>query len=267
MSHQATLQIDGIDIHVEGQGQDTIVMIHGWPDTYRLWDASVEHLKPHFRCVRFTLPGFDVHGPRRAWSLDELVTFFRKVVEATAGGRPVTLMLHDWGCVFGYQFWMRHPQLVGRVIGVDVGDGNSPEYRRSLSGKAKSMIFIYQAWLALAWRIGGRAGDRMTHWLVRKVAVPSDPRFISERMNYPYYIRWTGAYGSYRRTLQVKPTCPMLFIYGALKPFTFHSPQWVQALATRPGSRVLPFETRHWVMLEKPSEFNEAVLAWLLERH
>ena len=39
-------------------------MVHGWPDTYRLWDGQVEALKDRYRCVRFTLPGFDAAQPR-----------------------------------------------------------------------------------------------------------------------------------------------------------------------------------------------------------
>ncbi|WP_274378911.1 hypothetical protein [Deinococcus cavernae] len=31
--------IEDTDIHIEGEGSQTIVMIHGWPDTYRLWDG------------------------------------------------------------------------------------------------------------------------------------------------------------------------------------------------------------------------------------
>src|SRR6478735_2879020 len=42
------------DLHIEGTGPETIVMIHGWPDTYRLWDKQVEHLKDRYRCIRFT---------------------------------------------------------------------------------------------------------------------------------------------------------------------------------------------------------------------
>lgn len=61
-----SLQIDGIDIHIEGDGPGTMVMIHGWPDTWRLWDEQVAFFKPGMRCVRFTLPGFDLDGPRKA---------------------------------------------------------------------------------------------------------------------------------------------------------------------------------------------------------
>src|SRR6185295_1202763 len=99
------LAVDGIEIHVDGDGAETIVMVHGWPDTYRIWDAQVAFLKSRYRCARFTLPGFDIARPRRAYSLEEVCDFIRRVVERVSPGRKVTILLHDWGCLFGYQFY------------------------------------------------------------------------------------------------------------------------------------------------------------------
>ncbi len=260
------LIIDGVDIHIEGEGDDTILMIHGWPDTWRLWDPQVDALQRRHRCVRFTLPGFDTSKPRRGCSLAELIEFFKKVVDAVSPGRPVTLMLHDWGAVFGYQFAMAHPSLVARIVGVDIGDTVSPGYRKSLPLSAKFAIFVYQSWLAVAWRIGGALGDRMTLGMARALKVPSDMSHIGSCMNYPYDIQWTGSHGSYRHLVPVDPACPMLFIYGRRKPFLFHSPDWARRIAGRPGSRVVPMEARHWVMRDQPDAFNTAVIDWLETR-
>src|SRR4051794_5943385 len=123
------LKVGDVEVIVEGEGP-AIVMIHGWPDTHRLWDAQVAALKERFCCVRFTLPGFDPSLPRRAYSLDEVVETISQVVVAACGGERITLLLHDWGCFFGYQFAMRHPQRVARVVGVDIGDAGS---RRNLA--------------------------------------------------------------------------------------------------------------------------------------
>lgn len=95
------------EIIAEGAGKP-IIMVHGWPDTYRLWDGQVPALADRYRCERFTLPGFDLSQPKRAYSLDEVMEAIRVVVN----DRRVTLILHDWGCLYGYQFAMRHPQLV-----------------------------------------------------------------------------------------------------------------------------------------------------------
>ena len=257
------LQIDGIDVHVEGDGAESIVMIHGWPDTYRLWDAQAAFFKDRYRCVRFTLPGFDIGKPRRAVPLAEMIATIKNIVEQTSPGRRVVLMLHDWGCAFGYQFAMRHPALVSRIVGVDIGDAGTRQHLRSLTAKAKAMVLAYQLWLALAWRIGGRIGDWMTLKMARMARCPSDPRFIDSRMDYPYYIRWMKAHGSYRGMVRFEPKVPMLFVYGERKPFLFHTPTWADALAERPGNEVRAFPTGHWVMSQAPQEFNRVVDAWL----
>jgi pimeloyl-ACP methyl ester carboxylesterase len=263
---QDRLTIDGVDVHVEGQGP-AIVMVHGWPDTYRLWDPQVEHLKAHYRCIRFTLPGFDNSTPHRAHSLAELVVTLRTIARHTCPGEPVTLLLHDWGCVFGYEFAMRHPELVRRIVGVDIGDVGSRAHRQALGARPKLMVFGYQIWLALAWVIGahvsGALGDRMTRWMARLLRCPADPRLIGAHMNYPYFIQWSGAHGSYRHALRFEPGCPMLYLWGRKKPFQFHSAQWVQALRLRPGCAALELNCGHWLMTARPAEFNRALSDWL----
>jgi pimeloyl-ACP methyl ester carboxylesterase len=254
--------VANIDVHVEGEGAEAIVMVHGWPDTYRLWDAQVEFLKAKYRCIRFTLPGFDETQPRRVYTVDEVTRFLRQVIEELSPGRPVTLLLHDWGCVFGYEFTMRYPELVARIIGVDIGDVRAA--RPELTARAKLYILAYQLWLALAWMAGGRPGDWMTRKMARWVRAKSDPRFISSRMNYPYFLAWFAGEQSFaRQTQRFRPACPMLYLYGARKPFMFHATAWIDALARQPGSRVEAFDTGHWVMLQRPERFNEVALSWL----
>ena len=96
-------RIDGVAVYVDGNGPRTVVMIHGWPDTYRLWDRTTGALAPAFRCVRFTLPGFDVTQPARPTSLADMTAWLLRVVDTVSPDEPVSLLLHDWGCVFGYE--------------------------------------------------------------------------------------------------------------------------------------------------------------------
>ena len=257
------LRIDGIDVFVEGDGAESIVMIHGWPDTYRLWDAQVAFFKQRYRCVRFTLPGFDIDKPRRAYSLAELLAILEHIIDQTCPGQKVILMLHDWGCAFGYQFAMRHPERVSKIIGVDIGDAGTRAHIRSLNLKSKAILVAYQLWLAAAWRIGGRTGARMTLWLARLARAPTDPRYIDSRMDYPYYIRWMRAHGGFRDMVRFVPPVPMLFVYGKRKLFNFHTAAWAEALAARPGNQVRAFQTGHWVMSQQPDQFNQVVDAWL----
>ena len=259
------MRVNGTEVIVEGSGAEPVVMIHGWPDTYRLWDAQVQALKTKYRCVRFTLPGFDLAKPGRAYSLNELVDTVRRIVEQVCPGERVTLLLHDWGCVFGYQFANRHPQLVKRVIGVDIGDAGSRRNLAELSFKAKLMVLAYQWWLALAWRLGGRLGDRMARWMAGLAGAPAPPQDIGAQMGYPYAVGWFGVKGGFGSLRTFDPQVPMLFFYGERKPFMFHSTAWRDKLVAQPGHRVIGLPTGHWVMVQRPKEFNEAVLTWLSE--
>ena len=235
---------------VEGAGPRTIVMVHGWPDTHRLWDSTVEALKGQYRCVRFTLPGFEPGAPKRAYSFSALMETLRQIVEPVV---PVTLLLHDWGCLFGYQFAMRHPEMVERVIGVDIGDAGSRAHLAEIGASGKLKIVAYQVWLAAAWLLGS---DAMARMMARLIRVPPG-REVRAQLGYPYAMRWFGVAGGFRDLRVFKPNCPMLFLYGERKPVMFHSDTWAQRVESR------AFPTGHWIMLEQPGELNAVLLEWL----
>jgi cis-3-alkyl-4-acyloxetan-2-one decarboxylase len=256
-----SLQVDGVPVFIEGQGDTTVLMLHGWPDTYRLWDAQVEALKSQYRCARFSLPGFDTTQPAQAPTLEAMVALIGRIAQTVSPNKPIVLMLHDWGCFYGYQFVARHPEKVERLIGVDIGDTTSKAFLSSLSAKEKGFIAGYQLWLAAAYRLGA-VGTRMTRWLAKKMQCPVDMSTLGAQQNYPYWQQWTGQFSGVR---PFKPHCPMLYLYGKRKPFRFHSKAWEDQLSARPGSRVKAFSTGHWVMLGDPVGFNQEVLHWLTE--
>ena len=267
MTH-STLQVHGTEVWVEGTGPHTIVMVHGWPDTHRLWDGMVTALAPHYRCVRFTLPGFEAPqtGPTR--TLAQMTAQLLAIVDAVSPGQPVTLMLHDWGCIFGYELAMRHPARVHRMVGIDIGDHNSKAYLRSLTGGQKFQILGYQLWLALAWGLGtlGATGlaNRMTRWMARAMRCPTPQADMGWQMNTPYAMAWLGVAGGLRHTAPVRPQCPVLYVYGTRKPFMFHSPEWLQRLNTTPGSAVQEYACGHWIMVDRAPAIQAQVLAWLV---
>mgnify|MGYP001765223343 CR=1 FL=1 len=264
-----SVDIQGLGVRIEGRGP-TVVMMHGWPDSPALWDATVAALRDGYRCVRFSLPGYDLDQPPRPVSVDEMCALVGAVVDAVSPSEPVTLLLHDWGCFFGYEYAARNPQRVARVVGTDIGDTNSGAYLKSLTGKEKRMIAGYQLWLATAWTLGpvlpGLA-DRMTRFMARKIGCRTPPERIGWQMNYPYAMQWFGSYGGLRGVARVDkvfgPQIPTLFCFGKRKPFMFHSARWLAALGTTPGSRVQGFDAGHWLMLQKPSEYHAAVRNWL----
>jgi len=240
------------------------VMIHGWPDTHRLWDAQVARFRERHSCVRFTLPGFDLAKPRRAASLDGLVALFLAIADRVSPERPVTLMLHDWGCVFGCEFAARHPGRVARIVSVDVGDHNSAEFRRSLGVGALLGVIGYQVWNSIAGFLGGAIGDRMMRSMARRRGCPTDPSMIGAQMGYPYAMRWFGVAGGLSGMAPVSPPRqPLLYLYGTRRKTRWHSPEWLGVLDRSPGCAHHGFDTSHWVMLDAPDAFNACVEQWL----
>jgi pimeloyl-ACP methyl ester carboxylesterase len=239
---QGQLVIDGVTVHVEGQGQETILMIHGWPHDRRLWDAQVEAMSPLYRCVRFSFS-----GPRgaRGRSLDEVSAMFAQTVQRISPDRPVVLMLNDWGCVYGYQFAMRFPELVSRIIGVGIGGSTQASFRGALDWGGRLKLALYNIRLSMAERTRVEAQK------------------ISAHLNCPYAVSWFNDHPARRSALPFKLRCPMLFIYGRRRPFQFHTRNFEQAVQAKPGSKVMAFRSGHWVMREQPDAFNDAVLGWL----
>ena len=260
------MNIDGTDVVIEGPGPESIVFIHGWPDTARLWDLQVDALRRTHRCVRFTLPGFEPSPRHTAYSVDAVVDRIRQVVERACPGERVTLVLHDWGCVYGYRLARTHPHLVARIVGADIGDAGSRRHANELSILAKAMTVAYHLWLATAWWIGGAPGNAMARIFARLIGAPAPSREIMAEMGYPYAVLWFGVQGGFPRLGPFDPAVPMLFVYGTRKPFMLHSRAWANDLASRAGSHVVAMEAGHWMMRTHPEEFNAAVAAWLQAR-
>ncbi|WP_433578755.1 SDR family oxidoreductase [Nocardia brasiliensis] len=96
---------------------DTVLLVHGWPDTNHLWDAVVPLLANRFHVVTYDTRG---HGRStrtkrtQDFRLDHLAADFYAVADAVSPDRPVHVLAHDWGSV---QVWeaVCEPQAAARV--------------------------------------------------------------------------------------------------------------------------------------------------------
>jgi cis-3-alkyl-4-acyloxetan-2-one decarboxylase len=259
--------VDGVELLIDGDGDETLLMLHGWPDDATLWQGLVGALSDRFRCVRFTLPGFGP-GSRGPVSLPAMTATLARIADAVSPDRPVTLVLHDWGCVFGYHFLALHPQRVARVVGLDIGDAGSRAHRRELSWVAIAGLVAYQGWLALAWWLGGHGGGRLGDGMARAFSTryrcPTPPERVHAGLGWPYWMVFTGAAGGLLRARRVdEPPCPLFYAWGRRKPFMFHSQAWVERLRAQAGCVALEMDAGHWLMADRPAELAGAVRAWL----
>ena len=84
---------------------ETVVLVHGWPDTHAVWDDVVPLLARHFHVVTYDTRGHGASalpGPKEQFTLELLADDAVAVAEAVSPDEPVHLVGHDWGSI---QLW------------------------------------------------------------------------------------------------------------------------------------------------------------------
>ena len=91
---------EGVRLRVcdRGAGESTVVLVHGWKGSHRLWDLVVAGLEKRHRVVAFDLRGMgESDKPRCAYSFDELASDLREIIVGL-DLRNVTLVGWSMGC-------------------------------------------------------------------------------------------------------------------------------------------------------------------------
>jgi pimeloyl-ACP methyl ester carboxylesterase len=88
----------------------TKMLVHGVPDTFRIWDDVRKHLTST-DVVALALPGFDATlPPGFSATKEEYVDWIIAEIEKT--GSPVDLVGHDWGCIMVARVASLRPDLI-----------------------------------------------------------------------------------------------------------------------------------------------------------
>ncbi|TDZ79577.1 putative oxidoreductase SadH [Mycobacteroides salmoniphilum] len=85
---------------------ETILLMHGWPDTHHLWDSAVPLLRDRFRLVAIDNRGAGkTTNPKsfRDFRLTEMASDYVAVANAVSPGKPVHLLAHDWGSAAAWE--------------------------------------------------------------------------------------------------------------------------------------------------------------------
>jgi pimeloyl-ACP methyl ester carboxylesterase len=245
----------------------TLVFIHGWPDDHRMWRQQIEALAVNYRCVAVTLPNFG-QSPDKVggYAFARLVTFLKRTIEEVRlNDERVSLVTHDWGAYIGYLFERAHPDLVDRMIALDVGGHTKPTTLKEVG-----MILSYQWTLIGCWLIGGVIpflGTRLSKGLAGVLKLsPVRIAGIHSRFNYPYFFLWMDILMPWRRKnllVNYVPKCPTLFMYGLAKPVMFHSDRWLKVLSEHGGSYEAITDGDHWFMESHATQVNASIQRWL----
>ncbi len=85
---------------------ETIIFLHGYPDTHNSWEKQMDHFSKNYRVAAFDLRGAgksSVPAEQRSYRMSELIRDTDRVIDELVGkSGKVHLVGHDWGSII---FW------------------------------------------------------------------------------------------------------------------------------------------------------------------
>ncbi|MFE5284350.1 alpha/beta fold hydrolase [Nocardia sp. NPDC056611] len=231
------------------------ILIHGVPDTHRVWDAVRQHLT-RTDVEAWDLPGFGAVRPNGFGSTkEEYVDWLIDRLERI--GEPVDLVGHDWGCIFTARVASVRPDLVRTWAG-----GNGPISSR----------YVWHP-LARIWQDRAE-GDRFmaelepTSFAVDLVVgfdVPAEAademvRHVDESMKNSILRLYRSAVtmGAEWEAALADVSAPSLVFWGALDP-ACQIEFGRQLAANIRASGIEEIDCNHWTVLQRPAEVAAAL--------
>ncbi len=127
----------------EGNGNATLLLMHGWCINKDYWRAQVDFLKNDYRCIAIDLPGFGQSTADRSnWTIEAYSRDLIEVIERL-DLQNVILIAHSLAGSIALELMQKpHPGVRG-IIGIDnfktVGVTYTPEEYRQFDGMMKML--------------------------------------------------------------------------------------------------------------------------------
>jgi pimeloyl-ACP methyl ester carboxylesterase len=110
---------DGVEMHyVEGGSGLVVILLHGWPQTWRAWRKIMPLLAPHYHVIAIDMPGLGDSGTASSYDKRSLARTVHALVVAL-GHQRVILAGHDLGAAVAYAFARQFPDAVMKLAVMD----------------------------------------------------------------------------------------------------------------------------------------------------
>ncbi len=165
----------GLELFLTERGdpkKDTIVLIHGFPDTSAVWEPLAQLLATDFHVVTYDVRGAgrsDVPTGRSGYALARLVDDIEAIIDAVSPGRPVHLVAHDWGSIQGWEA-VTTDRLAGRFASYTSISGPPIDHAAIWAGR-------HRTWRWSDLRVGLR--QALHSWYIVYFHLPYLPRLMT----------------------------------------------------------------------------------------
>ncbi|MGQ0840803.1 SDR family oxidoreductase [Actinokineospora sp.] len=164
VARRRTVRSGDVDLAVFTQGDaasPTVLLVHGFPDTHRLWDAMADRLAENYHVVRYDVRGAgESTAPRgkSAYTTERLGEDLFAVADAVSPDRPVHLVAHDWGSIHAWES-VTAPRAEARIASFTSISGPCLDHvahwlRRRLARPTPANLRAVVTQLAASWYIG-----------------------------------------------------------------------------------------------------------------
>lgn len=112
------INIKGLEISYikEGNGEKTLLFIHGLSSNLDAWSKNIEQLKKEYTCVALDLPGF---GKSTIKDVKSTPSFFAEIIKdliTTLNLKNITLVGHSMGGQASLKFASKYPNQIKKLI-------------------------------------------------------------------------------------------------------------------------------------------------------
>ncbi|MEE1895680.1 alpha/beta hydrolase [Pseudomonas otitidis] len=117
------IELDGFNVHYRDEGsrdKPALVMIHGVVASLHTWDGWVKAFAPHYRIIRFDVPGFGLTGPKRSgdYSGERMVRILSLLLDHLRVDKA-SIAGNSLGGYIAWNFALAQPHRVNRLVLVD----------------------------------------------------------------------------------------------------------------------------------------------------
>jgi pimeloyl-ACP methyl ester carboxylesterase len=268
-----------------GTGDDLVILLHGFPECWYSWRHQLPVLGRYYHVVAPDMRGYNLSDkPSRVedYRIELLVEDVAGLIRYF-GKDKAAIVSHDWGAGVAWALAQRHPELVSKLVAMQVPPPAAWRANFTLRQLRHSwyMFFFQLPRVPEAW---ARANDfarveRMFKETSSRsdVFTDGDIEVYKEALRQPGAL--TGGINYYRanvfrslfrgggetpKDFDGRIRVPTLFIYGeqdhAVLPETVRG---INKFIDAPYTELRIPDSAHWVQNEAIAEVNEAVLRFL----
>jgi pimeloyl-ACP methyl ester carboxylesterase len=248
-------KLDGARIHYKsyGKGKDALVLVHGWGCNLGHWRDQIPDLSKRNRVVALDLPG---HGESDKPQIGYTMDLFANAIDAVMRDAKVeraVLVGHSMGTPVARQFYRKYPQKTSGIIIVDGGlrPFGTKEMREQFLATFRAPNYK-------------EAGAQMFAQMMGTLGPAEQERVKTSFSSTPQSVL-VSAMESMNEESLYTPDKINVPVFAVLAKSPFWPPdteQFFRSLA--PDFELQWWEgVGHFLMMEKPKQFNDAVIAFL----